>query len=422
MPTHQGSVGAIPATSSNTGKRIGLHVIPINSSGEVNPDSARLDAISSVLGTVNDAAITAGSTGTISGKQRGLLSINADIWDSVNHRLNVAVMNTPVVSAVLTAGAQATPTTMQNAAVANANGTSLDVRGYTGAVLLITGSMSGGTEVDFEVSPDGALNWNTTFGYLTADATLQNGSPVTATGLYVVDVPPGMGFLRARIANYSAGSVTIVGYPALLPVNAQSVTWLAGIYATVSTGTMQVTPAAGSTWNARVLQSSAADLQMTATPAAGSTWNVRPLQSSAADLQVTATIGTNLQSTVAPSSGSSGLVVRQVIDSLLTLASTNAFASTLLVINSTATGQKCKVFAYSITSTDATSRKIAFYRGSSMIWPVVLQAISSAISGANLAVSPPAYLFTSAAASSVTLRTPSSFAGCKVAVSYFMAP
>lgn len=52
---------------------------------------------------------------------------------------------------------------------------------------------------------------------------------------------------------------------------------------------MTATPASGSTWNTRTLQSSAADLQMTATPAAGSTWNVRPLQSSAADLQMTAT-------------------------------------------------------------------------------------------------------------------------------------
>src|SRR6185295_10074504 len=69
-------------------------------------------------------------------------------------------------------------------------------------------------------------------------------------------------------------------------------------------GNSTVAPLAGSTWNVRPVQSSAADLQMTATqgtnpwtiagnstvfPGAGSTWNVRPIQSSAGDLQATVT-------------------------------------------------------------------------------------------------------------------------------------
>lgn len=126
-------------------------------------------------------------------------------------------------------------------------------------------------------------------------------------------------------------------------------------------------------------------------------------------------------STATPSSGSSGFVVREVIDNLLVNASTNFFTSSLVAIASTAAGQRCKVFAYSITTTNQTPTKLAFYGGSSLKWTVVLAALSSAVSGVNLAVSPPAYLFACAAGSSMTLRTTSSGAGWKVSVGYFMS-
>lgn len=199
---------------------------------------------------------------------------------------------------------------------------------------------------------------------------------------------------------------------------------------------MTATPAAGSTWNTRTLQSSAADLQMTATPLAGSTWNVRPIQSSQADLRatvyqssaseflVTATIGGNLQSSLAPSSGSSGLVVRQVIDTILTTSSTNAFASTTFTIQSSGAALRSYVTAYSITSTGQTASKVCFYSSGVMLWPVVLAALSSAVTGVNLAVSAPAYLFrTIGANDALTLQTGGSTGqGFKVGVSYFRAP
>lgn len=185
-----------------------------------------------------------------------------------------------------------------------------------------------------------------------------------------------------------------------------------------------VTPVAGSTWNVRALQSSAADLQVTATPAAGSTWTVRALNSSAADLLVTATIGTNLQSTAAPSSNSSGLTVRLVVDNILTTASTTAFASTSFTIQSSAALLRSYVVAYSIMSTNAGPNKVRFYSGSTLLWPVIFAAVSSAVSGANLAVSAPAYLFRTKVAGPLSLNiggggsTASQF---QVAVSYFRA-
>jgi hypothetical protein len=198
-----------------------------------------------------------------------------------------------------------------------------------------------------------------------------------------------------------------------------------------------VTPVAGSTWATRPIQSSAADLQMTATPLAGSTWNTRTFcssradflatvyQSSASEFLVTATLGTNLQSSVAPSSGSSGLVVRQVVDAILTTSSTDAFGvgSTAFVIQSSGAGLRSYVTAYSILTTNAGPTKVAFFSSATMLWPVLLAAVSSAVSGVNLAVSAPAYLFRTQSAEALTLRTKgSSIAGWHVGVSYFRAP
>lgn len=208
---------------------------------------------------------------------------------------------------------------------------------------------------------------------------------------------------------------------------------LAGSLWTVQ-GNSTVAPLAGSTWNTRPIQSSAADLQMTATPAAGSTWNVRSLQSSAADLQMTATqtgtwtvnVGTHIQSSAAPSSNSSGIVVRQVVDNILTTASTSAFASTALTIQSSGAALRSYVTAYSITTTNAGPSKIAFYSSGVVLWPILLAAVSSAVSGVNLAVSAPAYLFrTIGAADALTLNLgggASTIGGWRVGVSYFRAP
>lgn len=60
-------------------------------------------------GSTTDAAVTGDNTGTVSAKLRGLSKIFADVWDSVNHRLNVFIANTTLAvtqsgSWVLSAG------------------------------------------------------------------------------------------------------------------------------------------------------------------------------------------------------------------------------------------------------------------------------------------------------------------------------
>ena len=181
------------------------------------------------------------------------------------------------------------------------------------------------------------------------------------------------------------------------------------------------TPAAGSTFSVRPLQSSAADLQVTVTPVAGSTFNVRPLQSSAADLAMTATIGQNLQSTVWPSTNSSGVIVRWPDLNSTTYGQTTAFNnSTVITLASSAAASKGYVYAYSVTSTLAGPVTVGFYKGSSLVWPVQFAAPSSAISGANLAVSPPAYLFRGDTGLPLTINVATSNAGMNVAVAFWV--
>jgi hypothetical protein len=146
----------------------------------------------------------------------------------------------------------------------------------------------------------------------------------------------------------------------------------------------------------------------------------------ASDLAGSTTVAiSNCQSSVAPSSNSSAFTVRQVVDNILTVASTNAFTSTLFTIQSSGAALRCYVTAYSILSTNAGPSKIKFYSSGTMIWPMVFAATSSAVSGANLAVSAPAYLFRTAASEALSLHLgsgASTVAGYQVAVSYFIAP
>jgi len=154
------------------------------------------------------------------------------------------------------------------------------------------------------------------------------------------------------------------------------------------------------------------------------TGSIRVVQSSAAELLVTATLGTNLQSTAAPSSGSSGLVVRQVIDVLTAFASTSALASTTLAVVSSAANIRAYVTAYTITTTNQTAAQWGFFSSNgTLLWPMTLAALSSGVAGVNLAVSPPGYLFRTAASDALNFKTNgSTVSSVQLGVSYYLAP
>jgi hypothetical protein len=193
---------------------------------------------------------------------------------------------------------------------------------------------------------------------------------------------------------------------------------------------LRVNVVAGAAGGSTIVTVSSLPMVSTSVPGAASSglnvWMVGGnrinIGSTAADNAVTATIGTNLQSTAAPSSNSSGLIVRQVVDNILTVSSTNAMASTSFTINSSVANAKIRIVSYSITSTVQSPTSFKFYSSGTLLWPVRLAALSSAVSGANLACSAPGYLFCSKnAGEAVTLQTASTVTNVNVAVSYYIA-
>lgn len=102
-------------------------------------------------------------------------------------------------------------------------------------------------------------------------------------------------------------------------------------------------------------------------------------------------------STKAPAVGVPGLHVRQVFPTLLStrvvVTSSNSTALYTLV-SSAATPLRHKVYAYSITSTETTPSTLVFYSSNTIDrWAVAFGSGSSGVTGANLAISPPAWLF-----------------------------
>jgi hypothetical protein len=101
-------------------------------------------------------------------------------------------------------------TTIQSAAVANGNGTNLNMQGYTSAALNVLCSVacSGGTTINFEASVD-----NTTFvpiqGINVGTNTIA--TTTTTSGDWLFNAS-GYSFLRARISAYSAGTISIKAY------------------------------------------------------------------------------------------------------------------------------------------------------------------------------------------------------------------
>jgi hypothetical protein len=123
----------------------------------------------------------------------------------------------------VTAGASIpSSATLQNAAVANANGTSLDIHGMSSAILTVNcATCSGGTQVNFEATEDNT-NW---FSVNATQAGTNNVATSTTTaGLTAWQIPvAGYMNLRARVSAYSAGTVTVTGHAVPVDFNSRTV-------------------------------------------------------------------------------------------------------------------------------------------------------------------------------------------------------
>lgn len=122
-----------------------------------------------------------------------------------------------------------------------------------------------------------------------------------------------------------------------------------------------------------------------------------------------------------PTTGAQGLVVRHVLNDLQSTAfSTLGNGSTSSTLVSSVASQRIKVYAYSITSTVETVNSISFASSlANPIWTVQMRSLSSAISGVNLAVTPPAWLFATEAASPLVWKCGPSTGSYHVSVSWF---
>lgn len=125
--------------------------------------------------------------------------------------------------------------------------------------------------------------------------------------------------------------------------------------------------------------------------------------------------------TTRPSTGAQGLVVRTVLNDLLsTCFSTLGNNSTSSTVVSSVAALRHKVFAYSITSTAQAVNTLSFASSlANPIWCVQMQSMTSGITGANLAVSPPAWLFATEAASPLVFKVTGTTGTYHVAFSYF---
>lgn len=188
--------------------------------------------------------------------------------------------------------------------------------------------------------------------------------------------------------------------------------------------TATVQPLAGSTFNVRALNSSAADLQMTATPVAGSTWNVRPLQSSASDLKVSAFLfdstGNGIESsTFAASTKTStarGIVTRPAIPDCTSVGGIIATAGDNTLLSSAATS----IYVYALTLSGMGASTGSPTAGSSAVILRIQNGTTSAplwrgtyyqssVNGwwDSIVVTPPAYLFKTSPATLLNLSATS---------------
>lgn len=145
-------------------------------------------------------------------------------------------------------------TAMQTNVAGNANGTAVVVSGYASVMLSVTASvaMSGGTTINFECQSNGtfsavsALKLGST---TVATTTTTTGDFQIAVGSYLT--------CRARVSAYSAGTMTVVGYPSVMAPASYVIT------STTGGGGAAVTIADG----ADVAQGTTTDAKSTATDA-----------------------------------------------------------------------------------------------------------------------------------------------------------
>jgi len=93
--------GAGPLTvdgtvTANAGTNLNTSALALETGGNLASTVTNTSNTASGVGTTSDAAVTTNTTGSLSGKLRGLVAILADVWDSGNHWLKVSIQNSSI--------------------------------------------------------------------------------------------------------------------------------------------------------------------------------------------------------------------------------------------------------------------------------------------------------------------------------------
>ncbi len=121
----------------------------------------------------------------------------------------IRVITSSDSSIAQTASIVPTFTTLQNASAGNGNGTAINTSGYGTCLLSVTGSLGGGTTINFESSADNGTTWVSILGTQVGSTT--TATSTTSTGDWVFSCAA-QSQVRARISSYGSGTITVKGF------------------------------------------------------------------------------------------------------------------------------------------------------------------------------------------------------------------
>lgn len=268
------------------------------------------------------------------------------------------------------------------------------------------GALTGSTQVSVKeiLTSSGASVMDSTEGAIKVNVVAG-----AAAGSTLVTVRQStVGDFRAAVYQSTAAdlNVTVAGYSTTVNVS--------------SLGGAVIVRSSAANFLASVYQSTAADLNVTVA-GYSTTVNVSSLGGVvAAKIQDSSGVSPNILGT-RPSTAAQGLAVRTILNDIQsTCFSTLGNNSTSATVVTSVAAVRHKVFAYSITSTVQAVNTLTFASSlANPLWQVQMQAFSSGISGANLAVSPPSWLFATEAASPLVFKVTGTTGTYHVSFSYF---
>lgn len=420
--------GSLVNVTDSTNNAINVNVVAGSAAGSTVATISRFQDSSNngiaVADSVNNALrvnVVAGAAGgsTVYTLSRVLDSSNNGIAvaDSVNNALRMTVVagGSTTVNVSSVAGIVAVRPSDTNWASSagfhfNSSGELLTVAAVTTSTTVNVSSLAGRVTV----APSDT-NWASSAGFhFDSSGALQISGTITASASTVttvsafydssnVAVQPGDATNKALRVNVVTGGSTTV--------NVSSVA-----------GVVSVAPVAGSTWTVHI----GAEHQSTAVqPANSSAINVRVVGgvSSAADFAVEALVADNLgnniessTSAVGTNSTRRGLAVRPMLP-LSTYASGQAASSGDVTVFTSVTGQSIYVYGVCLhwggVMTTNTNQLVRLQDGNSsateyMRWRFQVSAIGATTQPLQAFVSPPAYLFRTAAGTNLRIHTASS--------------